>query len=278
MKDLQLIVSDVDGTLINQAEELSEAFIELANKVKEDKMPFTIASGRCYSELKQFIEHFDIHLPVVVNNGAGGVQNGDLIWSNIMDPMMLKKAIQAADALDMVIVTSDGLKDVAYRHNAYIQNQINKFGRYNHFYIPLEHEWKDLQIQKLLLIDPQKPGRIDEVLKHLEPYKEQLNIVRYDSRSADIMANHSNKAEGIKKVAQALQIGLENIMAVGDARNDIEMIKQVGTGVAVSNANAELKEHADYVCENQNAAGVLEAVSKFYKESFVLGENNGDSK
>lgn len=265
--ETRLIISDVDGTLIDNTEELTGAFHELCRSVKENQIPFTIASGRCYSELKLFIEHFNIHLPVVVNNGAGGIQEGKLIWSNLIDPLMLKQAMLCADSMDMVIVTSDGLTDTAYRHNAYIQNQIDKFGRYNRFYIPLEHEWKDLEIQKLLLIDPQKPGRIDEVLKHLEPYKDQLNIVRYDGRSADIMAKTSNKAMGIQNVAKALQIDLQSIMAVGDAKNDIEMIKQVGKGIAVGNANEELKQYAYYLCENKNAAGVLEAVNKFYKRS-----------
>ena len=263
--DTQLIISDVDGTLIDQTEEISQAFNELSEKVKAEKIPFTIASGRCYSELKAFIEHFNIQLPVVVNNGAGGVQNGKLIWSNLVDPFMVKEAMLCADRMDMVVVTSDGLTDTAYRHNAYILRQIEKFGRYNRFHIPLEHEWEDLKIQKLLLIDPEKPGRIDEVLKHLEPYKEHLNIVQYDARSADIMAKDSNKAMGIINVAKALQIELANVMAVGDAQNDIEMIKQVGQGVAVANAKDELKQHADYVCENKNAAGVLEAVNKFYE-------------
>lgn len=263
--DTQLIISDVDGTLIDQTEQISEAFSELSDKVRKHKIPFTIASGRCYDQLKAFIEHFDIHLPVVVNNGAGAVQDGKLIWSNLVDPMMLKEAMLCADQMDMVIVTSDGLTDIAYRHNAYIQNQIEKFGRFNRFHIPLEHEWKELKIQKLLLIDPQKPGRIDKVLKCLEPYKEYLNIVQYDARSADIMAKDSNKAMGIIQVAKALNIDLEHIMAIGDAKNDVEMIKQVGKGIAVANAHEELKKHAYYVCENKNAAGVLEAVNKFYE-------------
>ena len=263
--DTQLIISDVDGTLIDQTEERSQAFYELSKEVKAQKIPFTIASGRCYSELKAFIDHFNIQLPVIVNNGAGGVQNGKLIWSNLVDPFMVKEAMLCADRMDMVIVTSDGLTDIAYRHNAYIQKQIEKFGRYNRFHIPLEHEWKALKIQKLLLIDPQKPGRIDEVLKYLEPYKDHLNIVKYDERSADIMAKDSNKAQGIMNVAKALQIELAHVMAVGDAQNDIEMIKQVGQGVAVANAKDELKQYADYICENKNAAGVLEAVNKFYK-------------
>ena len=83
--DTKLIISDVDGTLIDKTEEISQAFNELSDIVKTNKIPFTIASGRCYKELKAFIEHFDIQLPVVVNNGAGGVQNGELIWSNLMD-------------------------------------------------------------------------------------------------------------------------------------------------------------------------------------------------
>lgn len=263
--NIDLIVSDVDGTLIDVDESLTSDFYMLTDIVKNQNIPFTIASGRCYDDLLDFIKEFDIDMPVVVNNGAGCVQNGKLLWDNKMSYRLIKDAIQFADSLDMVIITSDGLSDRAYRHNAYIQNQIDKFGRYDKFYRPeKEEDWENFNVQKLLIIDPQKPGRIDGVLEYLKPYEDELNIVRYNDRSVDIMSKQSNKAQGIINVSKILEKNIDNIMAVGDARNDIEMIKSVGFGVAVCNANVSLKEVAHYVCENNNASGVLEAVNKFY--------------
>ena len=90
--DTQLIISDVDGTLIDQTEEISQAFNELSEKVKAEKIPFTIASGRCYSELKAFIEYFIIQLPVVVNKVAGDFKNGKLFAeqsNNVKHPLLV---------------------------------------------------------------------------------------------------------------------------------------------------------------------------------------------
>ena len=57
---------------------------------------------------------------------------------------------------------------------------------------------------------------------------------------------------------------MEDIMAIGDNENDIGMIRSAGIGVAVGNATQALKEVADYVCEKEEAAGVAEAVERFF--------------
>ena len=67
----------------------------------------------------------------------------------------------------------------------------------------------------------------------------------------------TNKAQGVINIAKLLNIDVNHIMAVGDAKNDIEMLRTVGVGVAVSNADNKLKEVADFVCDFPNAGGVL---------------------
>ncbi len=262
---IKLIVSDVDGTLIDVHEKLSDNFRKLVELVKNNDCNLTIASGRCYDQLELFVKELGIKLPVIINNGGGCVADGKLIWDNVIDYRYIKDAILKADELEMAIVTSDSYTDKAYRHNPYIQNQIDKFGRYSEILRPeLDHEWEELRVQKLLIIDPQKPGRIDEVLIYLEPYKELLNIVRYNDRSVDVMLKESNKANGVKRVAEILDLDVNDVMAIGDAKNDMEMISLVGMGVAVANADSELKKIANYVCDGENASGVFEAIEKFY--------------
>lgn len=263
--DIKLIVSDIDGTLIGTDEKLKEEFHKLKEFVRNNNIPFTLATGRCYDEVENFIKEFEVDLPIVVNNGAGAVKDGNFIWETTMKASMLRKAIECADELGMVIVTSDGISNKSYRHNDYIRNQIKKFGRYEEIYRPKEEEWSTAKIQKLLIIDPLPEGRIDLVLEHLKPYEEVLNIVKYNDRSVDIMPAATNKAQGIINIAKMLNIDINQIMAIGDAKNDIEMLNAVGIGVAVSNADSKLKEVADYVCDFPNAGGVLQAVKKFYK-------------
>ncbi len=262
--DIKLIISDVDGTLIDNTEQTSAEFDTLADLTKKHKLPLTLASGRCFTELQMFKERLSIDMPLIVNNGAGAILNGKSIWDNYINPLHIKEAILCADKMNMAIVFGDGISEKAYKYNAYIQNQINKFSRYNHFYIPLESEWPSLKIQKVLIIDPEKEGRIDLVIEKLKPYQDSLSIVRYNSRSVDIMPKNTTKASGILKLIEILGIDAKNVMAIGDAQNDIEMLSTVGLGVAVENAHEELKKCADYTCKNKNVKGVIEAIERFY--------------
>lgn len=260
----KLIICDVDGTLIDDSEQITNAFEKLAKIIIEKEVPFTLASGRCPSQINNFIRRLRIHLPVIVNNGAGILYHNKLLYSHYMNPLYLKDAVLAADRLNMVIIMCDGMTETAYRYNNYIQNQIDRFSRYNHFYIPLADEWPDLKLQKVLIIDPQKPGKIDQVIQYLKPYEKHLKIVQYNSRSVDIMPEGTSKKAGILNLTKMLHIGPDCIMAVGNDKNDLEMISAVGVGIAVANAEDLLRQKVNYVCKNEYALGVLEAVERFY--------------
>jgi len=260
---LKLIISDVDGTLIDQTESQTEALKKLEGIIKTKQLPFTLASGRSPEMLNNFIQQLNIQLPVIVNNGASALFQGKPIWSDLMDPLHIKQAILEANAMNLVVIMGDGVNEVVYRHNAYVQNQIEKFGRYNRFFIPLESDWPNLKLQKVLIIDPEPIGRIDKVIDKLIPFSQYLNIVRYNSRSIDIMPRRASKGQALIRLAEFLGVDVKDIMAIGDAQNDIEMLRIAGVGVAVNNASNDLKQIADYVCRESNALGVIEAIERF---------------
>lgn len=259
----KLIVSDVDGTLLDKSEGYSSEFEKLAELIQTYEIPFTLASGRGPDMIAEIVEKLHITLPVIVNNGAAAITRTGCIWNDYFNPMHIKEAVLTANSLDMAIIMDDGVGEAAYRHNAYIQEQIEKYNRYNRFYIPLEREWPDLKLQKLLIIDQEREGRIDLVLEKLEPYKDELNIIRYNARSADIMPKTASKGKALKRLADQLQIDSKDILVFGDEQNDIEMFDLAGVGAAVKNAVPELKKHADYICKYDVAGGVLEAIETF---------------
>ena len=67
----------------------------------------------------------------------------------------------------------------------------------------------------------------------------------------------------MKELAGLLGVSMDEIMACGDFSNDLEMIRVAGVGVAVNNANDELKEAADYVAKGSFAYGVMEAIETY---------------
>lgn len=262
-KKPKLIICDVDGTLIDRSEQITPYFDQLAQLLEEYQVRFTIASGRCYEHLQLYLEKLKVQEPVIINNGGGARQQGKALWDEKFEAKLVRAAIEKANEMDMAIFMCDGDTELAYRHNAYIQRDIDKFGRYNRFYIPLPGDWETLRFEKLMITDPDSPGRVDEVLEYLKPYQDVLNIYRYDARHLDIVKKGVSKGGGIARLARRMGIDLSEIMAIGDSLNDAEMLKEVGIGVAVGNAKEELKAQADYVCTACHTAGVIEAVQKF---------------
>ena len=76
VKKPKLIISDIDGTIFDRKDTVTEGLIRLKTILEENRIPFTLASGRCYADMKYLIEFLDIRLPVIVNNGTGIMTEG----------------------------------------------------------------------------------------------------------------------------------------------------------------------------------------------------------
>lgn len=259
----QLIFCDVDGTLIDSSQLITPAFGILRGLITEGKLPFTIATSRSPELIRNYVEYLKIDQPLVVNNGAGIVYEGKLLWNETFPAKLVKEIIHSADKLDMAIFMCIDDQELVYRHNAYIQREIDDYERYNHFYIPLKSEWDTLQFERVMITDPQKPGRVDEILPLLEPYRSMLMIIRYDDRHVDIMKEGISKGWAIRRLSKLMGIHTQDIMVIGDGLNDIEMVREVGMGAAVGNAKQLLKDEADYICSANNTEGVIEALRLF---------------
>ena len=262
-KSPRLVFCDVEGTLIASPEAITQAFDELKQLIEENGVKFSLASGRSYEQLKMYVDKLEIKAPVLINNGAGARVNGSVLWDDFFPAHYVKEVVEAADRLDMAVFMCDGDHEVAYRHNAYIQHEIETFGRYNHFHIPLESEWRSMQFERVMITDPQRPGRVDRLLPYLAPFADRLTIIRHDDRHIDVMHKGISKGSALRRLAEHEKIAMEDIMVIGDGLNDMEIMEQAGIGAAVANACEPLKEIADYVCSGKNTYGVIEAVRNF---------------
>ena len=201
----KLVVSDVDGTLFDRKDTITEGMERLKSLIRTCDIPFTLASGRCYAGLSWLVRYLDIKLPVIVNNGTGIMEKGRLLWSARINPENLREAVRYADSCGMFISLCDALEEKVYRHNPYVQSYIDRFGKRYSYLLPLDaelpdEEWERMDIQKLLVIDPRSPGRIDQVIGRLQGGSEALSIVRYDDRSMVVMPGGCSKMDGVRRL------------------------------------------------------------------------------
>ncbi len=100
---------------------------------------------------------------------------------------------------------------------------------------------------------------IDQLSRRLAEINPLLEVV--DSGLAlHIKDRRINKAEALKVVSDIIEVDLADFAAIGDSDNDIEMLEEVGMGIAVGNASDRLKAVADVVVEGEYGKGVVEAI------------------
>lgn len=119
----------------------------------------------------------------------------------------------------------------------------------------------DEPVTKLLLLGP------PEMMSHLAPVIADLNpdvgVVQSDPDLIQIMAAGANKAAALRRVADHYQVPLANVLALGDAANDIPMLEAAGIGVAMDNAHPDVKRIADWVAPSNNDHGVHAALYRY---------------
>lgn len=261
---IQLIVCDVDGTLIGTNRKEPEELEILADLIGRYRIPFTIASGRIPARIEGLAKRLNLKLPVIGCNGACAFWGDEYLWNDFLPAKQLRDGIEAADRLGMSVVFTDGKKEWACRKTPWVRDLMENYGRYDGIWKPEGAEWDSIRMQKVLIADAQNKEDASFVLEKFLPYKEVLNLVQYEDGVLDITTKSSDKGTGVKRLAESLHIPAGDIMAIGDHKNDIGMIRFAGIGAAVGNGTEELKQCADYVCRNELAAGVIEAVRAFY--------------
>jgi len=93
---------------------------------------------------------------------------------------------------------------------------------------------------------------------------QDFDVKVYDTKFAIHLTDPEvNKGKSLEIVAKDIGITLDEIMAIGDSENDLEFLEVAGFKVAVSNADEELKENADYVTRKPYGDGAAEAIEKF---------------
>ena len=101
-----------------------------------------------------------------------------------------------------------------------------------------------------------------KVLKSLSNEFDELKITSSGKDNIEINISSANKGNGLEKLVNILGIRLEEVAAIGDNNNDIEMIERSGLGIAMGNAIDEIKNKAGYVTVDNDKNGAAEAIIK----------------
>ena len=264
----KLIATDIDGTLITDSHALGESTIAAIKKALDHGIKVVLCSGRSPATIKQYEDQ--IGLSVAGNYGIGF--NGASVYEADTRKVIYGETIAQATAQQIVEAikkVSDQVKIAFYLENNLLiaeeglEKVLAIYGNNTDvtmkFYPQIKKEHITSHVLNLYIIQYR-----DILLPVYEALSKEnfsgVNMAFTQKDLIEFMPQAMNKAQGLKALTKHLGIEMDQVVAVGDNYNDIEMIRESGYGVAVSNAVEELKTVADYITRRDNNKDALEEV------------------
>jgi hypothetical protein len=268
-----MIGFDLDGTLLDSEKRLSEYSREVLTEAIRRGVIVLPATGRVLPAIpKEVMEIPGIRYALTANGG----RVLDLKEDKVLHECLVEYE-SARDVLE-TLRKYDIMLEVYYENSGYAgEEDLRVIERY----IPdpavasymrrtrrtVEDPWKFFQ-EKKCQVDKIQAFFVDQkektaALEEIERRHPELRVTRSQMNNLEINGKDADKWIGLKKLAGILGIREEEIMACGDGTNDTEMIRGAGLGIAMANAQDEVKQAADYVTLSNDDDGVAKAIEKF---------------
>lgn len=263
MNNIKLIVSDIDGTILNEKCECSEKLRETFKKVQNLGIKIVLATGRMFMGADPVREDLGFDTPVICYQGAMVRKGNDILYQNAVDNSLAREIIKISREKkfhlnlynnDTLIVEDDNKK--------YMEDYTK--GRFTTYKTVKSFDEVTLNnVSKLLCITYNEDEIISLQKELSKKFEGKLAIVRshkYYLEFTDIKATKGNALNFLKDL---WNIKKEEVFASGDQDNDYDMLQNAGVKIAMGNASDKLKSIADYICPTVHNDGLCDAIEKY---------------
>lgn len=272
MTRIKMIGLDLDGTLLTDKKEITSRTMQALRAAIDRGIIVLIATGRPLTGIPEEIRAIPGMRYALTSNGAKvmDVLENRVVEEHLLSAELAEKALEICGKYDTLQeVYYDGIsfapEDMRDRIPIYHKNP-NMWE-----YIQKTRVWKQDILQmvrgsrqgldkiQILFADMEERTRAWRELSEVEG----LELVGSLGYNIEINAAGVNKGTGLVSLGRRLGIKREEIMACGDGDNDTLMLREVGFGVAMANAEEEVKKAADYITLSNEEDGVAQAIEKF---------------
>lgn len=262
----KLIAIDMDGTLLREDKTVSEYTKKIIEQARKIGVKIVLASGRPLEGLEAYLDMLGLVSEedyVICYNGAivQNVATKEIVGRTVLTGTDLKKLYEVSKELEVSIhaFSKEGCITPIMTKYSQLEGDINDIPVKVVDYSQVTNEE---EIIKIMLVD--EPEVLQKAVDRLpEELYSEYTVVRSAPYFLEFLDKKVNKGEGVRALAEHLNIKKEEIMCFGDAGNDWHMIAFAGMGVAMGNAFPEVKEIANYITKSNEEDGVAYAIEKF---------------
>jgi Cof subfamily protein (haloacid dehalogenase superfamily) len=262
---IRLVAVDLDGTLLNDSKQVTQQTAGALACLPQREVKLIIASARPPRSVRQIYQSLGLDTLQINYNGA-------LIWDEPNQRPVFHRPIEgqlartiiehARDMFEETIVTCEIL-DRWYTDRADDGSHTTETGKLFQPDVICDIEQLCAQpITKLMFLgEPRLILRLEDTLT--EAFHGQATILKTDRDLLQIMHPQTSKAIALAKVAAHYGVPMEEVMAIGDAPNDVGMLQAAGVSIAMDNAHPLVKDVADWVAPSNNDHGVHAALARY---------------
>lgn len=289
---IKLIASDVDGTFLDTRNAAPARNIRAALAALERGVHFVLATGKSRAGALAALGE----LSTAWRRYAGGVHGsapgvflqglvvygfrGEVVYERTLDRRVARDLVALHRELGAgALVAYSGDRIVCEARNAHTDSLIP-------YHEPVPEalgSWASilaapdatLHIHKMIVIDSAQRierlrPRVEALVGHWQDghgdhgERRRGTCVQAVPTMLEVLPPGASKGDGLRRLLRHVGVDPAHVLAIGDAENDVEMLRMAGTGVAVANALEVAKAAADYVLEaSSSEAGVAEAIERF---------------
>lgn len=254
-------VTDIDHTLFDVEIGIHPENIQTLIKLQEEGITLVLASGRTIESMRTVAHALDLKKYGGYIIGA----NGTMVQkANEEEPF-----VQYNHHIDDIHRYIDAAQEIGL-HYSIEQNQVLLYSHLDHSVL-YERDHCKIEIKPIIdhkrmitqafpklclhMPDSKKPQYLDAFI---DRFSKVVYCERFSDSYMDVMPFGHSKLTGIQEILKRNGDHLENVAAIGDGVNDINMLKQVGYSAAVSNAQAYIQANADIIVADVREAGVAQ--------------------
>lgn len=272
LSDRWLIALDVDGTVLREDGTLSALVTEQVARVASLGHEVTIATGRAVAMTLPIVEQLGIRPEFLVcANGAITMRRDPTADAQAGPGSYIRDTVETFDPSEVLTTirghlasarygVEDENEDFLYAGGEFPGDGLQPRGRRVEF-----EELLHVRATRVVVISPEHA--VEDFLAVVE--RMGLHRVTYTvgfTAWLDVAPAGVNKAVALEKVRRRLRIPRKRVLAIGDGRNDIEMLEwaaRYGRGIAMGQAPAEVREAASEVTDSDVRDGVASVLAKF---------------
>ncbi|MDI6031775.1 Cof-type HAD-IIB family hydrolase [Flavobacterium sp. LB2P84] len=259
----KMLVLDMDDTLLTDDHKISNENREMLFKAQELGVYVILASGRPTPAMISYAKELQLDNSYMISyNGAviTDLKEDKVIFEQTLTQEQIHELYDYSLKSNTHIITYVNGKIVSETDSEFIEIEKNITGLEHNKVVSFKEEVQSSAVKCILLEDPIYLKEVEKDLKAAMPH---LSVSMSKPFFLEVAQNGIDKASSIKILAEKLDIHQSEIIAVGNAGNDLTMIEYAGLGVWVDNVDPELRDKGDFIVASNNNHGVAEVVRRF---------------